>query len=136
MSKILSKDNEVHFLFCISKEETLISTSFSKVGNTLVLQVSRFNQLQSEVGKNVDPVVPSRIRTISFPCNGEEVHVTAKFNLTGVISHTDTLKCGRYTAFVKGQKNNWFFCSDSVVFRCSHNQIDQRLTYLIFCKGY
>lgn len=133
-TEVLSKGNEAHFLFCKSKAEALISTSFSKVGNTLVLQVSRFNQLQSEVGKNVDPVLPSMI--ISFPCNDEEVHVTAKFKLTGLISHGGTFNSGHYTAFVKDQKKNWFFCNDSALFRCNHNQIDQKLPYLIFYKAY
>ena len=134
--EILELDNKWFCASCNYLPESTRETSIISSGSIVVIQLSRFSTSHSRLMKDQKVFNCSPDLDLKVPITVEdEVSLSTRYSLMASINHSDTQDQGHYWAIVQDlSSGDWLSCNDKVVLTVPHYSLNNRTSYILFCK--
>lgn len=116
------------------KQDVYKQTIFWSFADILVISLNRFCMIDNHPSKNM--------HLVEFPIDNLDlssfVHgynqASYQYELYGISNHVGDIMGGHYSAFIKNEKNEWFYCDDNVI--QSVDNISLMITPMAYCLFY
>ena len=129
----LEEENKYFCKYCNDYHIASTETSFSNVGEFLIIQLKRFKLADNSI-KKLTTNICCFPGTIELPLVVDNiVTMRCRFNLFAAIDHFGNLEAGHYTASLK-DNGKWFHCDDRSVKEMTPNDLNKGHTYMLFYK--
>ena len=117
---------------CKKSQDALKQLKIWKFPKVLIIHLKRFTQLQMKGSQknNIFVKYPMILNVTKYLPHDPSKNVTL-YDLKGVVNHSGSLQGGHYTSIVKNG-DNWYFCNDAHISKCSPNKVVNGGAYMLF----